>query len=697
MSGSNVERKPRVSPAEISSAQQAGEAVERLREAIRYHDWRYHVLDSPVISDAEYDELVVTLRDLEERYPELQSPDSPTQKVSGEPREELGTVKHPLPMLSLRAVYEEDEVRRFDETCRRELGREAVEYVAEPKYDGAAVELIYENGRLVVASTRGDGETGEDITPNIRSLKEVPVVLLRHLEPPPERLVARGEVYMRKDEFDRLNRMRADSGLEQFANPRNAAAGSLRQLDPNITAQRPLHIFVYAVAEAEGRAFETQKEVLDTLPSWGLKVNSDQIAVCNGAEEAVDYHRHLGEVREALPYEIDGVVYKVNRIADQQRLGYRQRDPRWALAYKFPPRQKTTKVRDIQVQVGRTGKLTPIALLEPVHIGGVEVSRASLHNQSEVERKDVRIGDTVLVERAGDVIPYVVKSIKEDRDGGERLFRMPDSCPVCNSRVVVSEDKKTTRCPNLLCPAQLRERIMHFASRGGMDIEGLGAKRVEQLYEAGLVRRPSALYKLSKAQLLQLERYADRSADNLLGQIEKSKHTTLARFLYALGIPLVGEHVARVLAQRYMVLDELIATCEESLQEIPEIGPEVARSVATFFADPRNREEIEEMRKAGLTLNNPVYKRVEESLPLEGVTFVFTGVLQHWTREEAKRMVEDLGGRVTSSVSGETDYVVAGPGAGSKLAQAEARGVTVLDEESFAEVLREKQGGNPGS
>jgi DNA ligase (NAD+) len=691
MNAENVKKRPKISPTQIDSVQEAEGAAQELREAIRYHDWRYYVLDSPGISDAEYDELMENLRALEEKFPELQTPDSPTQKVGGEPREELSSVRHPVPMLSLRAVYAEEGVRHFDDVCRKELGRERLEYVAEPKYDGVAVELIYEDGRLSVASTRGDGETGEDVTPNIKTLKEVPLVLMESQEGDiPSRLVVRGEVYMRKDEFNEFNRKRTQDGEEGFANPRNAAAGSLRQLDPNITAGRPLHIFLYAVVESSGREFNAHKEILDTLPKWGLKVNSDQLKVCSGAEEVIDFHRELVAIRDDLPYEVDGVVCKVNSLSDQERLGYRQRDPRWALAYKFQPRQKTTVVKDIVVQVGRTGKLTPIAVLEPVHIGGVEVSRASLHNQSEVDRKDIRVGDGVLVERAGDVIPYVVKSIKEERAGIEKIFHLPDRCPVCGSETVTSEDKKMTRCPNMSCPAQLRERIMHFASRGGMYIEGLGGKRVEQLFEAGLVERIHSLYHLTKDDLIPLERYADKSAENLLREIEESKEQTLARFLYALGIPLVGEHIARVLAQHYGTLDDLMGASGEGLQDIQEIGPEVAHSITAFFKDERNREEIEEIRKVGLKLSNPLYSKEEEARPLENLTFVFTGSLDHWTRDEVKRMVEELGGRAVSSVSHETDYVVAGPGAGSKLERAKELGISVLSEEEFAELLERR-------
>jgi DNA ligase (NAD+) len=684
-----VEQKPDVSPESIESKKEAQKAVKELREAIRYHNYRYYVLDDPVISDAEYDDLMEKLRTLEAKFPELQSPDSPTQQVGGEPREELGLVDHPSPMLSLKAVYDEEDVRSFDENCREELGLETVEYVAEPKYDGLAVELIYEGGRLSVASTRGDGNTGEDVTANVRTINEVPLVLLSpEGVSVPNRLVARGEIYMRKDEFKELNRRQADAGERQFANPRNAAAGSVRQLNPNVTARRPLHLFFYELAQSDGRDFETQWEVLQTLPKWGLKVNTNRTRLCSGVAETLYYHADMAEVRDDLPYEIDGVVYKVNRLADQEKLGVRTRDPRWALAYKFEPRRATTTVKDIEVQVGRTGKLTPVAVLEPAHIGGVEVSRASLHNQSEIERKDIRIGDAVLVERAGDVIPQVVKSIKEERDGSEKKFHMPDQCPVCGSEVVMSEDKKQTRCTNMNCPAQLRERVTHFASREAMDIEGLGEKRAEQLIDAGLVKRLSSLYELTKDDLLSLERFADKSAENLLREIEDSKEQTLPRFLYALGIPLVGEHMTRVLATHFKTLGDLMQASEEELQKIEEIGPQVAHSIVTFFSEDEN-QVIQEIREAGLTLGNPYAE--EEAQPLEGLTFVFTGSLERWTRDEVKRFVEQLDGRATSSVSGETDYVVAGPGAGSKLDEAKEQGIPVMDEEEFVQFVEERR------
>lgn len=686
------EKKPEVDPDCITSEEEAWEAADKLREVIRYHNYRYYVLDDPVISDAEYDELMRTLETLEQEFPSSRTPDSPTQHVGGEPRDELGTTEHPMPMLSLQAVYEEDDVRNFDENCRDELEEEVVDYVAEPKYDGLAVELIYEQGRLAVASTRGDGETGEDITPNVKTIKELPLCL-RDQEgaPVPERLIIRGEIYMHKDEFEAFNQRRAEEDKRQFANPRNAAAGSVRQLDPNVTERRPLHIFLYAVPDADDLGFETHWDVLQALPGWGLRVNEEHTERCEGVEEMLEYHQALADIRDDLPYEIDGVVYKVNDLADQDTLGTRTRDPRWALAYKFEPRRATTQIKDIEVQVGRTGQLTPVAILKPVSIGGVEVSRASLHNQSEIDRKDIHIGDKVIVERAGDVIPYIVKPVTDARDGSEEEYHIPGHCPVCGTEVVMSEDNKHAHCPNINCPAQLRERVTHYASREGMDIEGLGKKRTEQLIDANLIERLSDIYDITKEDLLPLERFADKSADNLLGEIEDSKEQTLSRFIYAIGIPLVGQHVSQVLAQNYETLDDLMATSEEDLETIEDIGPQVAHSIAIFFEAEENRDIIQEIRAAGLTLNNPLYSAEEEEQPLEGLTFVFTGTLDRWTRDEVKRYVEQLGGRATSSVSGRTDYVVAGPGAGSKLDEAQERSLPVMDEEEFIEFVEERQ------
>ncbi|MEA3407642.1 MAG: NAD-dependent DNA ligase LigA [Chloroflexota bacterium] len=686
------EKQPDVDPESITSEKEAKKAAEELREAIRYHNYRYYVLDDPVISDAEYDELMRSLETLEEKFPSIRTPDSPTQHVGGEPRDELGLAEHPLPMLSLQAVYDEDDVRNFDENCRDELGQETVGYVAEPKYDGLAVELIYEEGQLSMASTRGDGETGEDITPNVKTIKEVPLALRDQGEPPlPERLIVRGEIYMRKDEFEVFNRQRAEEGQRQFANPRNAAAGSVRQLDPNVTARRPLHIFLYAVPDAANLGFATHWDVLQALPGWGLRVNLERTKRCEGVEEMLEYHRTLAEMRDDLPYEIDGVVYKVNDLADQEALGTRTRDPRWALAYKFQPRHATTQIEDIKVQVGRTGQLTPVAILKPVSIGGVRVSRASLHNQSEIDRKDIRIGDTVVVERAGDVIPYVVKPIVDARDGSEKKYHIPDHCPVCGSKTVMSEDKKQARCTNVNCPAQLRERVTHYASREAMDIEGLGAKRTEQLIDAGLIKRLSDIYDISEEDLLPLERFAEKSAGNLLEEIHNSNEQTLSRFIHAIGIPLVGVHVSQVLARNYETLEDLMAASEEELQTIADIGPQVAHSIVTFFDEEQNRDVIRRIRDAGLNLSNPLYSAEQEAQPLEGLTFVFTGTLDRWTRDEVQRYVERLGGRATSNVSSRTDYVVAGPGAGSKLNQARARGIPVINEEEFIEFVEERR------
>lgn len=679
---------PQISPDDVETLDEARKGMEELRQSIRFHDYRYYVLDDPVISDAQYDRLMRALIALEEKFPELQSPDSPTQQVGGEPQEELGLVEHPVPMMSLRAVYEMQEVRNFDRTCRDELESDSIVYTAEPKYDGAAVELIYRQGSLEVAATRGDGETGEDITANIRTLREVPLRLARHgKRNVPQRLVVRGEVYMRIDEFKQLNDQRKADEEPPFANPRNAAAGSLRQLDPNVTAARPLHIFIYQVAECQGCDLESQWDALQALQAWGIRVNLEKSRLCQGVEECLNYREQLGEQRDRLPYEIDGVVFKVNALSAQDVLGVRSRDPRWALALKFPPRRATTTIKDIQVQVGRIGNLTPVALLETVNIGGVEVSRASLHNQSEIDRKDIRIGDRVLVERAGDVIPQVVKPIKEARDGSEQKFSLPEECPVCGSKVVMSQDKKQARCPNVNCPAQIRQRIQHFASRSAMDIDGLGEKTAQQLVDRGLVNQLHELYELKQDDLLSLPGFAEQSAENLYQEIQASKHPTLPRFLYALSIPLVGEHVATILSRQFESIQDLMDASIKDLEQIHAIGPEVAHSLVTFFSEQQNRATLEAMRHAGLALENPFAK--ESARPLEGLTFVFTGSLERWTRAEVTQMVERSGGRATSSVSRETDYVVAGPGAGSKLMEARQNGIPIMNEQEFVSFLEE--------
>ncbi|MGM0760123.1 MAG: NAD-dependent DNA ligase LigA [Thermodesulfobacteriota bacterium] len=677
-----------IRPESIADQEQAREAVSKLRKALRYHAYRYYVLDDPLIADSEYDRMLQSLEGLEQKFPELASPTSPTQQVGGKPRQAMGLVRHPVPMLSLRAVYSLQEARDFDLTCRRELGVDHLSYVVEPKYDGLAVELIYEQGGLVFASTRGDGSTGEDILANVKTIREIPLQLLAlDNAPVPERLVLRGEIYMRKDEFNALNAMRSQKGESLFANPRNAAAGSVRQLDPKITAQRPLHVFVYEVAECRGREFAEQWEMLQTLPDWGLKTNVRWQEKCADIEKALAFFQHLSDIRDELVYEIDGMVIKINDRKAQQSLGFRQRDPRWALALKFPARQATTTILDISVQVGRTGALTPVADLEPVSIGGVEVQRASLHNLHQIESKDIRIRDLVLVERAGDVIPHVVKSFPEKRNGREQQFSMPQSCPVCKGPVAVSQDKKQSRCTNIDCPAQIRERIVHFASRRAMDIEGLAGKRIDQLLNTGLVRHIPDLYHLQKSDLLLLEGYAEKSADNLLREIDKSKTKPLDRFIYALGIFHVGEHLAQVLATHFPDLDSLSQADEQKLTSIHEIGPEVARSIRFFFTNSSNHKVLNQLRQAGIHCKNPLYQDKSGEKPLHGLTFVFTGTLQHWTRDQAKKHVESLGGRATATVTSKTDYVVTGPGAGSKLSQARDKGVQILDEEQFARLV----------
>ncbi len=663
--------------------------IKRLREEINFHNRQYYVEDQPVIADAEYDELMRRLTALERAHPALVTPDSPTQRVGAAPRAELGVVRHPAPMLSLETIHQEAELADFVRRVEDGLGGETTAgFVAEPKYDGLAVELVYEAGRLMLAATRGDGEFGEDVTANLRAVKSVPRRLVADAERPyPERLVARGEIYMRLDEFRALNRRQIEAGEEPFANPRNAAAGSLRQLDPRVTAGRPLQLFVYEMLEARASGFARHSEVLAALSRWGLPVNHEQAHRAATLEALLQYYRELEGRRETLDFEIDGVVFKVDDLAEQARLGTRTRNPRWAVALKFKPRQATTKLKAIEVQVGRTGKLTPVAILEPVTIGGVTVERASLHNQSEIERKDLRAGDLVLVERAGDVIPQIVKPILEARRGRPRRFRLPAACPVCGTAVLVSADKKQTLCPNMTCRAQVLGRLEHFVSRLGFDIEGLAEKRLRQLFAAGLVVRVSDLFRLRREHLAGLEGFGEKSADNLIKEIENSKGQNLARFIYGLGIPQVGEHLARLLARHFATLDELLAAQESELLAIHEVGPESARAIVHFFSRPDNREDIARLRAAGLQLPNPLYQSSDTAGPLAGRKFVFTGTLAGFSREAAKHLVESAGARVAASVSRETDYLVAGNESGSKLAEAERLGVKIINETEFERLL----------
>jgi DNA ligase (NAD+) len=656
--------------------------VEKLREEIEYHNYRYYVLDQPEISDAQYDRLMRELEKIEEEYPELRSPNSPTQRVGASPLEEFEIVRHSIPMLSLANAFDETEAKDFDKRVKKNLGSSAdMEYVAEPKLDGLAVELVYERGLFVVGSTRGDGINGENITQNLRTVKTIPLRLIQKEIPAPERLEVRGEVIMQLDKFKELNRKREETGEPLFANPRNAAAGSVRQLDSKITAERPLEIYCYGLGEVRGWTFKTQWEVLQTFPKWGLRTNP-QVRKCKDIDEVLDYYHEMNEKRETLPYEIDGTVIKVNRFDLQVRLGEIARSPRWALAFKFQPKQETTKILKIIPQVGRTGALTPVAVMEPVKVGGVEVSRATLHNQDEIDRLDVRIGDTVIIQRAGDVIPEVVQVVTSKRTGKEKKFEMPSKCPVCGAEVI--KEEVIHRCIGLDCPAQLKGRIKHFASKRAMDIEGLGVKLIDQLVDKGLVKDVADIYYIKKEELVALERMADKSAQNIIDAIEESKTKPLSKFLYALGIRHVGEATAEDLARRFPRLDDFFHLSEESLMEVEGIGPEVASSVYQFFRDKKNRESIERLKKAGVKVIEP---KVKEKGKLAGKTFVFTGALKFFGRDEVRNLVESLGGITASSVSKKLDFVVVGEDPGSKFDKAKELGIKTLTEEEFKKII----------
>jgi DNA ligase (NAD+) len=658
--------------------------VEKLQEEIEYHNYRYYVLDQPEIPDAQYDRLMRELEKIEEEYPELRSPNSPTQRVGAPPLEEFEIVRHSIPMLSLANAFDESEARDFDKRVKKILGSSSdISYVAEPKLDGLAVELVYERGQFIVGSTRGDGVNGENITRNLRTIKTIPLQLIRKEIPVPERLEVRGEVIIQLDKFKILNRKRVEMGEPLFANPRNAAAGSVRQLDSKITAERPLEIYCYGLGEIRGRTFKTHWDILQTFSKWGLRINP-YIQKCQNIDEVLGYYHEMNERREKLPYEIDGIVIKVDRLDLQTRLGEISRSPRWALAFKFQPKQETTRILNIVVQVGRTGALTPVAEMEPVRVGGVEISRATLHNQDEIDKKDVRIGDTVIIQRAGDVIPEVVQVVTSKRTGKEKKFQMPSKCPVPGCGAEVVKEEAIHRCIGLDCPAQLKGRIRHFASKRAMDIEGIGVKLINQLVEKDLVKDVADIYYISKEQLIALERMAEKSAQNIIDAIEASKTKPLSKFLYALGIRHVGETTAEDLARSFSRLNDFFHLSEEDLMEVEGIGPEVAASVHQFFRDKKNKESIDQLKKAGVKVIEP---QAKERGKLAGKVFIFTGALQTLGRDEARDIVESLGGMTASSVSKKVDFVVVGEDPGSKLDKAKELGIKILTEAEFKKMI----------
>jgi DNA ligase (NAD+) len=666
--------------------------VARLRAEIERYDHAYYVLDAPLVPDAEYDKLFRELQTLETQHPELLTPDSPTQRVAGRVLEGFAPVRHAVPMLSIRTETDTEAsgAMAFDARVRNALGTtDEIEYACELKFDGLAINLRYEHGVLVQAATRGDGETGEDVTQNVRTIHCIPLHLNNCTA---EVLEVRGEVYMSRKDFNRYNEKQRAQGLSTLVNPRNGAAGSIRQLDPALAAKRPLSFFAYGLGEVKSWNMPfTHSGILDALQSFGLPVCNER-AVVRGAQALSEFHQHIAAKRDALPFDIDGVVYKVNSLALQQQLGFVSREPRWAVAHKYPAEEQLTVLRDIEIQVGRTGKLTPVAKLEPVFVGGTTVSNATLHNEDEIRRKDVHIGDTVIVRRAGDVIPEVVGVLAERRPADAKPFVMPTTCPVCGSHVVREEGEADARCTGgLFCPAQRKQAILHFAGRRMMDIEGLGDKLVDQLVDEHIIRSLPDLYRLDAATLAALERMAEKSAQNIVAALEKSKHTTLARFLFALGIRHVGETTAKDLARHFGKLDSIMQADTERLLAVPDVGPVVAQSIVEFFAEPHNREVVQQLRELGLHWEE--HEGVSHLvLPLSGKTFVLTGTLASMSRDEAKSRLEALGAKVAGSVSKKTDYVVAGTEAGSKLDKARELDVPIWDEQRLLDMLQDISG-----
>lgn len=669
--------------------QQAKERIDQLRELINYHNHRYYVLDSPEISDAEYDELMRELQRLEQEFPHLITPDSPTQRVGAAPIEAFGVVEHKVPMLSLGKAFSRDELLAWHKRVSGMLGVQSFEMVGELKMDGLAVALIYEDGRFVTGATRGDGYRGEDITQNLRTIKSIPLSIPKDA---PRRFEVRGEVFLSKNGFKKLNEERARAGQPLFANPRNAAAGSVRQLDPRITAQRPLDIYIYGLGWAEGgKELATHWDTLKYLQSLGFKVNPRN-ELLQDLQQAESYYQRWVQEREHLPYEADGIVFKVNRFDFQQRLGEVGGEPRWAIAYKFPATQANTRLLDIGISVGRTGTLNPYAILEPVNVGGVIVKRAALHNEDDIRRKDIRIGDTVIVQRAGDVIPEVVAPVTSLRTGKEKVFVMPSKCPVCGAEVIKPEGEAMSRCTNVACPAQVHELVKHFVSRGAMDIEGIGEKLAEALLKSGLIKDAADIYALKdkKDELVKLERMGEKSASKILKAIEESKNRPLSRVIFALGIRHVGSETAEILAKNLGSIDKLAQATKEELMAIPTIGPKIADSITAFFRQDSNRRVIEKLRKAGVRMAEETPEKPSE-LPLAGMEFVITGKLDSFTRSEAEAKIKQLGGSVGSSVTKKTTYLVVGADPGSKLDRARELGTTLLTEAQFLEMLKQKK------
>lgn len=677
-------------PISNQAAESLAAQFARLRKQINHHNHIYHTMDSPEIPDAEFDRLFRELKKLEEEHPELITQDSPTQRVGSAPLSAFSQVQHEMPMLSLDNAFGEDDMFDFDRRLRARLQTDdAIDYVCEPKIDGVAVSLLYENGKLVRGATRGDGSTGEDITANVRTIESIPLGLVG--EGFPARLEVRGEVYFAKSGFEKMNAEAEKKGLKIFANPRNAAAGTLRQLDSRETAKRPLTMFAYSIGIVEGGEMpNSQSEILNRLKTWGIRTN-ELVRPVTGVDACIDYYRELHERRDKLGYEIDGVVFKANLIEDQQKLGMLTRTPRWAIAHKFPAEEGITVLEDVEFQVGRTGAITPVARLKPVQVGGVTISNATLHNMDEVARLDLLIGDTVVIQRAGDVIPKVISVLRDQRPNTTRSINLPSTCPACGADVLREEGEVIARCSGgLQCSAQRKERIRHFASRLALDIEGVGEKMVNQLVDEKLIASPADLYRLTERQLVALERMAPKSANNLLNALEKSKVTTLHRFIYALGIAEVGESTARNLAQFYQGIEALRGASLESLQEVPDVGPIVAKKIEVFFAQDINNQVVDALLERGVTWEEIVV--ANSSKALDGQTYVLTGTLTTLTRNEAKARLQSLGAKVSGSISSKTTALVAGDAAGSKLTKAQALDIPVLSEDDLIELL-EKQGG----